>query len=109
LRWFIRLSGIEHLRESGVAAAAGSLAAAVDSLLTLDLARLDRDELLALTRGLEAQRRRLPGPAATKPPPNPRSTTSTTVPTAVTPTSTASPSPATGTTTKPPTKAGSPP
>jgi hypothetical protein len=60
LQWFVWFGRIEHLSESGVAAAAGSPAAAVDSLLTLDLARLDRDELLALTRGLEAQRRRLP-------------------------------------------------
>lgn len=36
------------------------LSAAVDPLLELDLPHLDRDQLLDLLRGLEAQRRRLP-------------------------------------------------
>jgi hypothetical protein len=43
-----------------VEAALGQLSAAVDTLTGLDLTRLDRDELLRLLRGLEAQRRRLP-------------------------------------------------
>jgi len=36
------------------------LSDAIDELVALDLARLDRDELLDLLRGLETQRRRLP-------------------------------------------------
>jgi len=36
------------------------LSGAIDELVALDLARLDRDELLDLLRGLETQRRRLP-------------------------------------------------
>jgi hypothetical protein len=43
-----------------VEAALGQLSAAVDALTGLDLTRLGRDELLALLRGLETQRRRLP-------------------------------------------------
>jgi len=43
-----------------VEAALGQVTAAVDVLTELDLTRLDRDELLALLRGLETQRRRLP-------------------------------------------------
>src|SRR5882762_83522 len=43
-----------------VAAALGQLSAAVDTLVGLDLTRLDRDDLLELVRGLETQRRRLP-------------------------------------------------
>src|SRR5215475_15907616 len=36
------------------------LAAALDTLIELDLTQLDRDDLLELLRGLETQRRRLP-------------------------------------------------
>ncbi len=36
------------------------LSDAIDGLAALDLSRLDREELLELLRGLEAQRRRLP-------------------------------------------------
>jgi hypothetical protein len=43
-----------------VEAALGQLSAAVDTLIELDLTRLDRDDLLTLLRGMEAQRRRLP-------------------------------------------------
>jgi len=43
-----------------VEVALGQLTAAIDTLTELDLTRLDRDELLALLRGLETQRRRLP-------------------------------------------------
>jgi hypothetical protein len=43
-----------------VEAALGQLTAAADVLTELDLTRLDRDVLLALLRGLETQRRRLP-------------------------------------------------
>src|SRR5438874_13654216 len=43
-----------------VEAALGHLSAAVDTLVELDLTRLDRDELLMLLRGVEVQRRRLP-------------------------------------------------
>src|SRR5256885_1249720 len=45
---------------TAVEAALGQLSAAIESLTSLDLARLDRDELLTLLRGLETQRRRLP-------------------------------------------------
>jgi hypothetical protein len=45
---------------TAIEAALGQLTAAVDLLAELDLTRLDRDELLALLRGLETQRRRLP-------------------------------------------------
>ena len=45
---------------SAVEAALGQLSAAVDVLTELDLTRLGRDELLALLRGMESQRRRLP-------------------------------------------------
>jgi Domain of unknown function (DUF222)/HNH endonuclease len=40
--------------------AVAQLAAAIDTLATLDLARLDRDELLTMLGELETQRRRLP-------------------------------------------------
>ena len=40
--------------------AVGLLAAAVDALVELDLSTLSRDELLALVRAVEVQRRRLP-------------------------------------------------
>src|SRR5882757_3645687 len=43
-----------------VEAALGQLSAAVDTLTELDLTALGRDDLLALLRGLETQRRRLP-------------------------------------------------
>jgi hypothetical protein len=57
---------IIYMFESGgssvtvVETALGQLSAAVDTLIELDLSRLDRDDLLTLLRGLEAQRRRLP-------------------------------------------------
>lgn len=44
----------------GVQQALDALTAAVDQLLEVDLGRARRDELLALTRGMEIQRRRLP-------------------------------------------------
>lgn len=50
--------GIEP--DSAAARAVGRLATAIDALTMLDLTRLDRDELLALARAVETQRRRLP-------------------------------------------------
>ena len=52
----------EQQVEAGPAAglAVGLLTAAVDALVDLDLSTLSRDELLALVRAVEVQRRRLP-------------------------------------------------
>ena len=52
--------GGEIVGTGAAASALGQLSAAINALTTLNLAALDRDELLTVLRGLETQRRRLP-------------------------------------------------